>query len=667
MEIWLRNSRALGYSHWGSDLDLTLWCRRDSEILKYSRWHQKVRKVCPLIGEAAFITERNLPFILKYQNPLELRRDPVLCKKANVTGQTPTLAQKAVYFARMLNADFNDLNTRPKKRQRKWNFHLSELQLPESASPISLNSLAGLLASQLGLYTEQLEAAFQARRTNSPDLSLAALLVFTPRWLDQARASGMIRPLKDLPDFTEAQQKIIWEQVRWELANLSMQPFSESIMAHTRACALLLERTAIQKRNELIQEFAAIWNLDAEALLSPLFARDVSATFCIAPWKQLFFAPEGSYRLCEHSNISFKQLNWNTCDLSFPYQYPELQFIRRSMQKGEPLQCCRGCHELEQKGLESPRIAANRNYDEITNRGLPLFEPEEVFLNLGKACDHQCLSCNPAQSSRWQEFVTREFITKDARPHELDWYKKAPFTKTAPQFLTRANRIYFARCSPLQDSSHAHLLEKIIKTGKASGLELIYISTPDFSYDLWKPLWRRFKNVELRIEFEAVGARNEYLRFPSRWKIFEENLKKLDSELKTQAHTRLTLQIQLYSLNAYYLSECLSWIEEQNFKTINAGQVYHPGLLITHHPMTIGLPAIPSALKTVISQRWHAAPDIPGSLCKWLPQTVIEQLTHEMMTSHSDSAPLRTLLNKIDQARPHNFADAFQEIASYWK
>ncbi|HCM38482.1 MAG: hypothetical protein A2070_06170 [Bdellovibrionales bacterium GWC1_52_8] len=655
LKLWLRNSRALDYAGWKSDFDLTLWCQNiaPETISILAHWHSRLRQFFPILGEAAFITDRNIDLIIKHQNPLELRRDPVLLRslrKRNLERCTPSTAQKFVYFARMLDADFANISTgNLDNRRKKWSFHFSELQISLPFSALNMKSLLEAAKPFLPLHQDEATAALEARRLGAEELSLGSFLLFTQRWNRHAHASGFIKNIKALPALTSEQKEIVYEQVRWELTNLSMQPAQnlEALKGHVRTLANLLEFTKDPRRNELIHEFSAYWGLDPEPLLSPLFASTVSPTFCILPWFRLHFDSDGSYLLCEHSQARFPGLNWNERDLSSLAAEPELLQLWRKMKEGElPPQC---------KSCSTPRLEANRFYDEEINRGLPLFEPRELVLSLGRDCERQCLSCNPGQSSRWAEFLKPQ-----VEDPSYNWHSKPLFQNAAPGLLAQVQKITFSHCETLQDPTHPQLLQGLIESGKARDIALIYFTRGDVDLSEWFPRWETFKSVELRIDFEGVGARSDYLCAPSRFSDLESNLSKVQQSARRATNINLVFQIQLYCLNAYYLSECLAWLESQ-------GTGFHPGLFVTSHPAPSGLSAIPPELKKALRERWLAPETSEGSLAKWVPRPVILQLLGKMEEADLSPLPMIRLLGKLDQLRNKKFADLFPEIAPYWK
>ena len=109
-----------------SDLDITLVCEerfRSQALRKY----QMAKKFLPLLGELNLYSIENFEVARANCNPFERDRDPLL------QATFPALrskAEKFVFAFRMLDADWDTLQSRPATRQRKWNCHFTCLGYP---------------------------------------------------------------------------------------------------------------------------------------------------------------------------------------------------------------------------------------------------------------------------------------------------------------------------------------------------------------------------------------------------------------------------------------------------------------------------------------------------------------------------------------------------------
>jgi hypothetical protein len=77
---------------------------------------------------------------------------------------------------------------------------------------------------------------------------------------------------------------------------------------------------------------------------------------------------------------------------------------------------------------------------------------------------------------------------------------------------------------------------------------------------------------------------NDYIRFPSKWKIIEENLSLLD---KTPDNVEVTIACAVQMLNMYYIPDFIKWKLTQGFKKINlnkniVGEIHSGGIFSAH-------------------------------------------------------------------------------------
>jgi len=63
--------------------------------------------------------------------------------------------------------------------------------------------------------------------------------------------------------------------------------------------------------------------------------------------------------------------------------------------------------------------------------------------------------------------------------------------------------------------------------GKSKNINLLYSINLTIISDKIIELWGKFKSVELNVSIDDLGVRNDYIRFPSKFEVIEDNLNKL--------------------------------------------------------------------------------------------------------------------------------------------
>jgi hypothetical protein len=125
----------------------------------------------------------------------------------------------------------------------------------------------------------------------------------------------------------------------------------------------------------------------------------------------------------------------------------------------------------------------------------------------------------------------------------------------------------------------------------SNGLEL-----PERLFELWS----HFKQVKFNFSIDAVGDRNDYIRYPSKWVDVVNNLKRLDD---TPDNIVVNIACAVQLLNVLYIPELVYWKESMNFKKINKAP-YGAGLIGTHLvylPSYLNVRVLPKYLKDKVS------------------------------------------------------------------
>jgi sulfatase maturation enzyme AslB (radical SAM superfamily) len=87
--------------------------------------------------------------------------------------------------------------------------------------------------------------------------------------------------------------------------------------------------------------------------------------------------------------------------------------------------------------------------------------------------------------------------------------------------------IYINGGEPMIIKEHIYFLEKLCEMGKSKNINLLYSINLTIISDKIIELWGKFKSVELNVSIDDLGVRNDYIRFPSKFEIIEDNLNKL--------------------------------------------------------------------------------------------------------------------------------------------
>lgn len=364
----------------------------------------------------------------------------------------------------------------------------------------------------------------------------------------------------------------------------------------------------------------------------------ISKTWCPLPWIHIATRPNGDVRLCATANASGSgtieikdaglvkhngvQLNLRQHTIEEVWNSSYMKDVRQTMLRGEMPASCQKCYREEATGINSKRLwetaewSTRINYEEIVARteedgSLPVHVPY-FDLRLGNMCQLKCVMCSPHDSSAWIkdwkiQYPTYKVIElhNDQRwdsSWDYTWYQKGNFLDTMKGQAHNIKELYFAGGEPTLIPEHYKILEFMVETGASKNCVLRYNSNGiDLPEKLFE-LWHYFKEVKFNLSIDAVADRNEYIRYPSKWKDLVASVQRLDD---TESHITVNIACAVQLLNILYLDELAEWKIGSNFKKINLAP-YGGGVIGMHlvtYPSYLNVRVLPEEIKQLAVAR----------------------------------------------------------------
>lgn len=421
------------------------------------------------------------------------------------------------------------------------------------------------------------------------------------------------------------------------------------------------------------------------------------------PWIHLATRPNGDVRVCCTANASGAgstdekeaglvtqdgvNMNLSTSTVEQVWNSSYMKSIRLDMLAGQVPSSCTKCFKEEASGIVSKRqwetvvwkdridiesVVAKTAPDGTLPVDIPYFD-----LRLGNTCQLKCIMCSPHDSSSWvrewkiqyPKYQTIELQTDQRWDSDFDytWYKKGSFLESMRGQASNIKELYFAGGEPLLIPEHYKILEFMVETGAAANCIVRYNSNglelPEKLFELWK----HFKEVKFNFSVDDIGERNDYIRYPSKWKDVVANLDRMDD---TPDNITVNIACAVQLLNVTHMPELVHWKESKNFKKINLPP-YGAGLVGTHLvylPSYLNVRVLPKHLKDSITRKieYFCARrsnnpefmDNPYGLKRW------QGLVH-YMNQEDWSHKIPTLLDYLDttdKTRGTNFRKTFPEL-----
>jgi len=217
---------------------------------------------------------------------------------------------------------------------------------------------------------------------------------------------------------------------------------------------------------------------------------------CVLPWVHEHLDLQGYKRPCCKGKIISAERN--------------IEVIRDEMLKGvKPIECSK-CYHEEDNNESSSRV--RETIDWIKKFGAPSIDkPFVQFLDIRNdpTCNLKCKTCGPSASTLWQ----KEKGFKNLIPtYDLEKYDK-----------TKLKKIYLAGGEPTYNTSYYKFLKELLEVN--SNCEVIINTNLKVLPDSWKKIISAFKNLSVIISCDAIEDLGCYVRYPLKWKQFEQNVK----------------------------------------------------------------------------------------------------------------------------------------------
>jgi organic radical activating enzyme len=443
-----------------------------------------------------------------------------------------------------------------------------------------------------------------------------------------------------------------------------------------------------------------------------------SPSFCVLPWIHLATRPNGDMRICCVANASGADSGDYTVGLvkmedgqpaNFSHNLPTEAFnndymksVRRTMLAGEVPASCSKCFKEEQEGIASKRIWETGTWhlqEQIDIKEL-IAETEEdgtipynlkyLDLRLGHTCNLKCIMCSPHDSSMWvpehkkvfpifQSSLIKKQMDWKANEFNNYWHENPEFWQQIYEQIPNIKQLYFAGGEPLLIKEHKIFLQEIIRRGYADKISLRYNTNGILVNEEIIAIWEQFKKVKVGISLDAIGDRVNYIRYPTDWKVVEENLWRLENT-SDKIRTNIALAVQI--LNIKHVPNFIKWKVTSNFKKLNfeknaAGQLAGGGVVGVHLlwiPTWLSLRVLPKEDKLEVRRLFAELQDWlwdnytqdaefweinPYGWKRW--EGILDWMDAE---DHTNLLPdFREYITTMDNQRGTNFKETFPELA----
>ena len=322
---------------------------------------------------------------------------------------------------------------------------------------------------------------------------------------------------------------------------------------------------------------------------------EVSKTFCVYPWINLHTNTDGRCKLCCHvyteDYIKVKNqdaiIGIDSFDSIWHGDY--MTDVRNKMLKGQPVKECKRCYEHEQKGLESSREWANKNFHLESTE---IYDPIHLELRLGNHCNLKCNSCwAPSSDNIYKE--RKKIIATESLPgwlsdqwnHEIksverfdwQWFETDEFKMLIDRIAPTLKRLYMTGGEPTLITANQYVIDKLIEHGNKD-CHVCWTTNmttwPEGFYDKLE----FFESSEIQMSIDGYGDVNSYLRYPTDWSKVEQNFAKAQA-LPDKVELKIYFVYQAW--NVFDVGNLVEWLEKNQKRRVDFVPIFleHPDQL----------------------------------------------------------------------------------------
>jgi organic radical activating enzyme len=286
--------------------------------------------------------------------------------------------------------------------------------------------------------------------------------------------------------------------------------------------------------------------------------------FCILPFTTLY-VQENQVKLCCESEEHTQHLISEQTPISDIWNNEFYTKTRSDMIAGKLPEYCRICRLNEEAGEESKRQWDN-------SKAKNLFDYNDTYVNSpikyemrpSNKCNLECVMCDglvsTAINDRVQKYIkdtgTDDFVI--ATGH--NWKDNRLIIDYVKQNSGNINEMKFCGGEPFLVAEVLEMLDHLVTTGDCENIDLSFITNGTVVRSKWfSEKLTQFKSVKLNISIDGVGEVGEYVRYPSKWSVVDNNIQLFKTIIKNNPQIKMSLAPVIHLLNALHMDEVIEY------------------------------------------------------------------------------------------------------------
>jgi len=414
------------------------------------------------------------------------------------------------------------------------------------------------------------------------------------------------------------------------------------------------------------------------------------STFCVKPWIHLLIHPDGNISPCcnlYEGPSKGKIFSNNNTPLNITINSIEelmhsntLKEIRSYLLQGKQHPECQVCWNSEKAKIGSNRIpvykSGNKTFSYQEARKITDINSGEIIadfhlidfdLRLGNLCNLKCRPCDPTKSNLLhKDWTTLKEIDcfndyfKNIGANSKKKYSWVNLDNNLEKIINHtknATSISMAGGEPFLIKAYEAILQNLINSKRSSEINLRYETNMTLLPQTVIQQWPTFQKITLSISLDGIFKINDYIRYPSKFEIIEQNISNLQ-KMKLP-NLIMVIEITVSIFNIYYLPEILKYHQTKwsNRTTIS----FH----LLFSPLPYSITVLPISIKKTISKKLKTFIETCDNSTNI--KSDLLGIENHMMQTHRQGNIFQTFLEitaHLDTIRKQNIFDYLPEFAS---
>lgn len=387
----------------------------------------------------------------------------------------------------------------------------------------------------------------------------------------------------------------------------------------------------------------------------------------------------GSLRFCCTTLDNLKsnkgnRLHVNNDSLYKAWNCNDIKEARLKMMRGETVSACKKCNEQEARGYKSMRRAVNMetNFANTNADGSVNVKPIAMELHFGNLCNLKCKMCGQQYSnqigkelleigkedSTFIDWITKESgnvnIWTNNLSVEYKWFQNYKVMNKLFEYIAKhIEKLVVIGGEPTVIPEFWELFSYLDERGKLDKMDITLttnLTTINPKMTDWLP---KLKKWTIWASVDGVGARTEYIRYPSNFQKVCKNLEFYKNLLRENDTIVLSPAIQL--LNIDHLDDILKWWIQFSDGSPDAGQFGVSWLAQVWYPTICNYDILPSKYKKSVAEKLERSLDVfqPYKDIARYYETQIENLRKDVYTEQQKAHFQRAFIRYNDTQDQH--------------